>query len=156
MQKRMSASEQVAMQHLHAANNAMFAALPLVEKRLNMRGAMAMFNGARGSITKLIQMLKDTMPPEQVAAYDRNVRTLKYAIKVVSPSVQVAQECRDDGCWLSVAALEQILGASREHCLTCMKDPQQQRACKLAKAFNEIPIGRQDEKADGCGYFTGI
>ena len=151
--KRMNASEQEALLHLNVA----YVAIRKARSNLNIRmgripGVNAMCGGAEGGVKRAIQHLKNTMPEEQRRAYDRNCSTMMYSIKV-TPATRVLE---DDGYWVSVKAMDTLLGAAAEACLICTKDLQEQRKCPLAKAFNEIPIAKGDANASGCGYFTGI
>lgn len=150
MKKRMNSSEQDAMLHLRAAYNALDRVQPLIDR--GVPHVSAMLNGARGGVFRATQLLLDTLPDEQLAAYYRNSRAMAYAIKVRS----VAVRGDDDGYWLSMDALETLLKAARETCIICTKDPQQQRMCPLGKCFNEIPIARGDMNSNGCGYSHGL
>ncbi len=150
--KRMNAEEQIALYNLEAAIKAIELAKPLAKQRLGMPGAKAMFRGAEGSLKKLLELIKDTMPTEQRTAYAMNARTLKYWFKIAPPM----RRFDDDGCWISLEGVDAILDAAREKCLVCTLDLQQQRKCPLAKAMNQVPVKNMDENASGCGYHSGL
>ena len=78
---------------------------------------------------------------------------MRYSVKVQNVG---GMSAKDDGRWLSIEALELICDATKEHCLVCTKDVQEQRRCRLAKALDELPCAKADEKARGCRYFGGI
>lgn len=152
MKIRLNASEQVALYNLEAAIKAIELAKPLAQKRLNMPGAKAMFFGAEGSMKKLLDKIKETMPDEQRTAFAMNARTLKYWFKIAPPM----RRFDDDGCWISLEGVDAILDAAREKCLVCTLDVQEQRKCPLAKAMNQVPVKNMDENAIGCGYHSGL
>jgi hypothetical protein len=54
--------------------------------------------------------------------------------------------------WVSWDAINGLIEAGREKCITCTLTPQEQRQCKLAKALDEMPA-EKDETAAGCGYY---
>ena len=150
--KRLNAAEQVALYNLEAAIKAIELAKPLAQKRMNMPGAKAMFYGAEGSLKKLLDKIKGTMPDEQRVAFAMNARTLKYWFKIAPPM----RRFDDDGCWISLEGVDAILDAAREKCLVCTMNVQEQRKCPLAKAMNQVPVRNMDENAVGCGYHNGL
>lgn len=150
--KRLNAAEQIALYNIEAAIRALDLAKPLENQRMNMKGAKAMFKGAEGSLKKLLEMIKATMPDEQRTAFAMNARTLRYWFKIAPP----ARRFDDDGCWISLEGVDAILDAAREKCLMCTKDVQEQRKCALAKAMNQVPVARMDEHSHGCGYHSGL
>lgn len=149
--KKFSGLEMNAFLHLQAAWCAMEKAEPLTE-RIKGINAYGMFRGADGMIKKIIDRLADTMPAHQRDAHTRNCRTLEYGCFVKRPS----KINPDDGLWLSYAAANQIVGAAKEYCLTCTKNPQEMRSCKLHKALDELPLIHEDCNNRNCPYFGGI
>ena len=124
---------------------------PLTERIKGIK-AYGMLKGAHGMIGKIIDQLEDTMPDHQFAAHIRNCKTMEYGIYIKRPS----KINLDDGLWLSYAAANQIAGAAKEYCLTCTKNPQEMRSCKLHKALDELPLIHDDCNNRSCPYFGGI
>lgn len=150
--KRLNAAEQIALYNIEAAIRALELAKPLAQQRMGMKGAKAMFFGAEGSLKRLLEMIKGTMPDEQRTAFAMNARTLKYWFKIAPPM----RRFDDDGCWISLEGVDAILDAAREKCLVCTLDVQGQRKCPLAKAMNQVPVRGMDEHSHGCGYHSGL
>lgn len=94
------------------------------------------------------------MPEEQRASVQRNINGLKYSLHVVR--VNGGNTSKEDGIYLSWHALEAITEATKDRCLMCTKDIQEQRKCPLAKALDETPVKKADENARGCRYFGGL
>lgn len=151
--KRLNANEQLALMHLCAAVQALAASSALNKRVGKIKGAKAMLNGAKGMIDKLLDSIFDTMPLEQLISIRRNLNTLTYSVSVKSVG---GKDYKTDGRWLSLAALDELCGATRDHCLMCIKTVEEQRRCHLAKALDELPCIHADEDARGCRYFGGI
>lgn len=150
---RLNADEIHALLHLCAAVQALKKAEPLQDRIKSLDSGKTMFSGARGMLQKLARNIFKSMPPEQYASFDRNLAGMRYTVKVQNVG---GMSVKDDGRWLSIEALELICDATKDHCLVCSKDVQQQRSCKLAKALDELPCAKADEKARGCRYYGGI
>lgn len=153
--KRLNAKEQNALMSLCAAYNAIGDAMVLEDRLKQLPRAWAMIKSCDGQIKKMIEMIAGSMTAEQLRAFYNNRKTLTYYIAVKSPA---GRPYDNDGRWLSYAALDTILDAAQDHCITCMKDPQEQRKCKLAKALDELPLKNGDDPAFkvGCRYIKGL
>jgi hypothetical protein len=112
-----------------------------------------MYNGAKGLLRKTIDQIFESMPDKQFASFVRNLDNMRYSVAVQNVS---GMSAKNDGRWLSIEALELICDATKDHCLVCSKDIQQQRSCKLAKALDELPCVKADENARGCRYYCGL
>lgn len=152
--KRLNATEQQGLLALYAALNALNDSEDLDSRLSQIDKGKSMRNGARGMIRRLAEKVMDTMPTEQLVSFSRNLRTLRYYVEVARPG---GRPYKDDGRWLSYDALDMLCAAAQEgRCLVCQKNKQEQKQCPLAKAFDELPCMKADEKADGCRYFTGL
>ena len=152
--KRLNASEQQALIAMFAALNALKDSEDLDTRLNQIKGAKSWRNGALGMIRKTCEAVLDSMPTEQIVSVKRNLQTLRYYIAVVKPG---GRTYKDDGRWLSYEALETLCAAAQDgRCLMCQKNKQEQRQCPLAKAFDELPCMKADERAEGCKYFTGL
>jgi len=152
--KRLNASEQQGLIALYAALEALKDSEDLDTRLALIDNGKGMRNGARGMVRRLSEKIMDTMPSEQLISFSRNLRTLRYYVEVARPG---GRPYKDDGRWLSYDALDILCAAALEgRCLVCQKNKQEQRKCPLAKAFDELPFMKADERADGCRYFTGI
>ena len=151
--KRLNATENNGLLSLCAAFNAIGDA-EVLEKRLKeLPRGWQMLKSVDGQIKKLITMIAESMPEEQLMAFYRNRKTLTYYVAVKSPA---GRPYDNDGRWISYDSLDTVLEAAQSYCLTCSKDTQEQRKCKLAKALDELPLRKADEKAHGCRYFSGL
>jgi len=103
--KRLNATENNALLSLCAAFNAIGDAMKM-EKRLKMlpRG-WQMIRSVDGQIEKLITMIAESMPVEQLQAFYRNRNTLTYYVAVKSPA---GRSYENDGRWLSYDALDTL------------------------------------------------
>lgn len=151
--KRLNSTENNGFMSMCAALNAISDAEVLEKRIRTIPHAWGMYKSCAKQIEKLIEMICGTVPVEQLMAWHRNRKTLKYYIAVTSP---MGRPYDNDGRWLSYDALDTILDAAQAYCLTCTKNPQEQRQCKLAKAMDELPLRKADERAHGCRYFTGL
>lgn len=152
-QKRMVASETNALLDLFAAAKAVKNA-EVLEKRLRtLPRGWQMFKSIQGQIEKLIALVELSMPREQMYSVERNASTLTYRIAVKSPG---GRSNADNGRWLSLEAIDEMCEAANNVCALCTKDVQEQRKCKLAKALDELPMKKADEKHHGCRYHNGL
>ena len=152
--KRLNAAEQQGLIALYAALNALKDSEDLDSRLELIDNGKGMRNGARGMIRRLSEKIMDTMPTEQLVSFTRNLQTLRYYVEVSRPN---GRPYKNDGRWLSYEALDMLCAAAQEgRCLVCQKNKQEQRKCPLAKAFDELPCMKADERADGCRYFTGL
>lgn len=151
--KRLHANERDALLHLCAALQG-FASASALDKRIaSIKGAKSMVNGAKGMLGKAIAEIYDTMPVEQLLSFRRQLKGLRYSINIQNVG---GKDYSDDGVWLSLEALDALCGATKDHCLMCVKDTTEQRRCALAKALDELPCINVDEDAMGCRYFSGL
>lgn len=150
---RLNADEYHALLHFCAALQALKKAGPLDARIATLKGGKGMLNGARGMLTKIKNGIFSSMPDEQFASFIRNLNCMRYSVKVQNVG---GMSAKDDGRWLSIEALEVLCDATKEHCLVCTKNVQDQRSCRLAKALDELPCVKADEKARGCRYYGGI
>ena len=151
--KRLNASEQNALLSLCAAYNAIGDARGLDRRFAQIPRGKQMIGSVDGQIAKLIEQVAISMPEDQLKAFYRNRNTLTYFVSVRSPN---GRRYDDDGRWLSYGSLDILCKAASTECITCMKDPQEQRKCLLAKALDELPCTKADEEAFGCRYFKGL
>lgn len=150
--KRLDYMENNALMSLFAATNA-FRDAEALEKRLKtMPRGWQMFKSCVGQLNKMIAMIELSMPREQMLSFERNRRNLQYSIAVKGPSGKAGQ----NGRWLSEEAMEELCRGAQEKCLLCTLDKQAQRQCKLAKALDELPMLKADEKSTGCRYHSGL
>lgn len=152
-ERRLNADEIHAFLHFNAAIQALKCAEPLSSRIAEIDGGKGMYNGARGMLKKIADRIFSEMPLKQHESSLRNLRNMRYTVAVQNVG---GLSSKNDGRWLSIEALEHICDATKDHCLVCTKDVQEQRSCKLAKALDELPCAKADEKARGCRYFGGI
>lgn len=153
--KRLNSTEQNALMSLCAAFNAIGDAAALENRLKSLPRGWQMIRSCDGQIAKMIELIAESMPTEQLMSFYRNRKTLTYYIAVKSPA---GRPYDNDGRWLSYDALDTILEAVQDHCITCMKNPQEQRKCRLAKALDELPLKKADnsEYVNGCRYIKGL
>lgn len=152
--RRLSSSERQTFMELVVARTALrslegcekwFSTIPKANQR---------YHTARTLLTQLFEDAMAAMPEEQRASTQRNINGLKYSLHVVR--VNGGNRPSDDGFYLSWPALESITEATRDRCLMCTKNVQEQRQCPLAKALDEAPVKKADNNARGCRYFGGL
>ena len=151
--KRLSATEQQGLMDLFVTINALKDSEDVDRRLGEIKGATAIRNGALGMVRKTVEVIMNSMPDEQRISFTRNLRTLRYYKAVASPN---GRDYKDDGRWLSYDALDTLCEAAQDRCLLCQKNRQEQRQCPLAKALDELPCNKADERAEGCRYFTGL
>lgn len=152
--KRLTANERQTFMHMVAAMEAFEYMKPLETLRFSkIRGGKWLFRTGAGIIKKLYAETLATIPKEQRDSILRNLHGFRYSLHVANVN---GKDMKNDGHWLSWSALNAITDATRDHCITCSKDIQQQRTCPLAKALDELPCINADENARGCRYFGGL
>lgn len=151
--KRLHANERLALLHLCAALQGFASAGALDDRIASIKGAKSMIKGAKGMLSKVMDEIFDTMPVEQLISFRRNLKGLRYSISVQNVG---GKDFKNDGCWLSLDALDALCEGVKDHCLMCTKDIAEQRRCPLAKALDELPCINADEDAHGCRYFGGL
>ena len=151
--KRLNATENNGLMSLCAAFNAIGDAEVLENRLKQLPRGWQMIKSIDGMIAKLITMIAESMPNEQLLSFYRNRKTLTYYVAVKSPA---GRQYDNDGRWLSYDALDILCEAAQEKCVLCTRNPQEQRQCKLAKALDELPLRKADEKHHGCRYHNGL
>ena len=152
-QKRLTASERQGLMHVFAAVQAMEELAPLMRRIDSIPGCKRLVSSARGMLRKAADEVLGSMPLEQLKSVRRQLPGLRYSIYVKNVN---GKNMNEDGLYLSFDALDAIAFALKDHCLTCTKNVEQQRQCKLAKALDEMPCVNADENARGCRYFGGL
>lgn len=151
--KRLTASERQGLMHMFTAVQAMAELDPLRRRIDSIPGCKRMVNGSLGMLRKAATEVMNTMPAEQVMSIKRNLPGLRYTISVQNVN---GKNMANDGLWLSFDALDALAFAVKDHCLTCTKNIEEQRKCKLSKALDELPCINADHEARGCAYFGGL
>lgn len=109
-------------------------------------GARDMGMAATG-LASVLRRMYDTVPYEQLKHLRNQIAHKGVRVGVFATRA----EKNDCGMVLTWEQLETFAEAAREKCLACSLDPQQQKSCKLAKLFDEMP-GTKDKYSKGCGY----
>ena len=152
-QKRLTASERQGLMHMFAAVQAM-EELTSINRRLeSIPGCKRLVRSARGMLRKAADEVLGSMPLEQLKSIRRQLPGLRYSIYVKNVN---CRNMNEDGLYLSYDALDAVAFAVKDHCITCSKNVEEQRKCKLAKALDELPCVNADENARGCRYFGGL
>lgn len=103
------------------------------------------FSRAVGACKRLMERFCDTVPDDQLVSLTKNVKRFK-----VHYGVELPPQRRDStGFWLSESDLQTMSAALAEHCLGCMKDVTEQRACGLKKVLDRVSA---PEHAHGCDW----
>jgi len=151
--KRMTGNERESFLRL------MTAADILHKERDALAGRMKMIpNGSRdygliaAKTQKLFEALLTTIPLEQLLTFQRN---LPYTVYSVGTKNVGGKHDSEFGMWISFDALNAIIDSLHDHCMLCTLDIQDQRKCPLAKAFDTLPVSK-DEDSRGCGYFGRV
>jgi len=103
------------------------------------------FSRAIGACKRLMERFAETVPNEQLVSLSKNLKRFKVEYGVALPPKR-----RDStGFWLSEKDFQTMSGALAEHCLGCMKNVTEQRACGLKKVLDRISA---PEHAGGCDW----
>ena len=87
-----------------------------------------------GAFNRLMTHFADTVPPEQLVSLRKNGECYQVQSGIVLP-----RHGKDDsGFWISDRDAEAIRGGLGEHCLGCVKNLTEQRACPLKKALDNM------------------
>ena len=152
-QKRLTASERQGLMHMFAAVQAMEELSPITRRLESIPGCKRLVRSARGMLRKAADEVLGSMPLEQLKSIRRQLPGLRYSIYVKNVN---CRNMNEDGLYLSYDALDALAFAVKDHCITCSKNVEEQRKCKLAKALDELPCVNADENARGCRYFGGL
>lgn len=85
-----------------------------------------------------------TVPVDQLQTAKHDMLSATYKIGWYRP-LQVRDEW---GVWIPYKDLSVMAGAISDHCITCGKDGNEMRKCKLRRILNDLP-GKTDEPDDG-------
>ena len=150
-QKRMNASEQIAIKQLAIA-------LTILQdhdldKRLEgIKYGKRDMGNLRSTIQRVFEGLMATVPLEQALQLRKTMQTLKFSIGVPKPINR-----RDDeyGMWVSMHATNTLANAALEQCMLCECSEKEMRACEIRKALDELPIPlpAQGNGPGKCPYF---
>lgn len=100
---------------------------------------------AISALEKVVAGFCETVPDDQLLSIQKNVKRFE-----VKYGVKLPPQRRDEmGFWLSEKDLQTMSGALYEHCLGCMKDVTEQRACGLKKVLDRVSA---PEHAHGCDW----
>ena len=152
--KRLTGSERQSFMELVVARTALKNLETCVKWFGDIPKAKWRYRTACTLLAKLYADAMAAMPEEQRASTQRNINGLKYSLHVAR--VNGGNTSKEDGFYLSWEALEAITEATKDRCLMCSKDVQEQRKCPLAKALDETPAKKADNNARGCRYFGGL
>ena len=151
--RRLKSTEYTALMHLMAAVEAMGSAGALNDRIASIPRCKAMINGAYGGLCKGTKAILKSMPLEQVRSVQRQLKGLDYNLRIKSVN---GVDHRETGYYVTLDALNCICAATKDHCLMCDKNTEEQRKCKLAKALDELPCINANESTHGCRYYGGL
>ena len=150
--KRLTASERDALQRLNVAYDILLETASALRERARMvpyaSRDLAMI---RGRIEGIMRQIAFSIPPEQRATYNNNLRMASYTIGVKGPAVGTP---RNDayGMWISWNELNALLEGCHDHCLTCSLDKYETRRCPIRKALDVIPNDGPRSEDGECPY----
>lgn len=152
--KRLTASERDALMRLNIAFEIMSLDVlePLSERMKLIPGAKRDLAMMRARITKILDAVPETIPPEQKKTYVNNLKMLSYTIGVKAPGV-LGRDEKNYGMWIPWEVLNALLAGCHDHCLMCPMDKAQRRACELRKALTTIPNDSQERSDGDCPYY---
>ena len=101
-------------------------------------------------LNKVFAAMLETVPLPQLETMYRNMKAACFWTGTRRPGER--ENKTDFGMWVSWDTINGLIEASRERCVVCTLDPQQQRQCPLAKALDQLP-SEKDEAAPGCGWY---
>lgn len=101
------------------------------------------------ALGRVVSGLYNTVPYEQLAHLSRNIKCAGVHVGV---HIKGRTQEKEYGMCLSWEQIGILMGATKEKCLVCTLDPQEQRKCPLAKILDEFP-GNKHEHGKGCGYY---
>lgn len=106
-------------------------------------------------ITRLLEMFRDTIPPEQLPIYERALRMSQYWVGVRKPGNSAGtRDDREFGMWISYDVLNTLLSGLRDHCDLCNLEKAQRKSCPLKKALDIIPNDVKEREDGDCQYFV--
>lgn len=102
------------------------------------------------ALGRVLKEMYNTVPYEQLAHLSRNIK-----LAGVNVGVHIKGRSKESeyGMLLSWEQIDALMDATREKCLVCTLDPQEQRKCPLAKVLDEFPSNK-NEHGKGCGYYV--
>ena len=101
-------------------------------------------------LNRVFAAMLDTVPIEQLQTMHRNLQHASFWTGARRPGER--DNKTDFGMWISWDAVNGLIEAARERCVTCERNPQEQRQCPLAKALDQLPA-EKDETTTGCGWY---
>lgn len=149
--RRIRGSEAESFKQLHVASDI----LDGLRRDLNERAGMVKWGrrdlaAASTLLNKVFEAMLETVPLSQLETMSRNLKSACFWTGTRRPGER--ENKTDFGMWVSWDTINGLIEASRDRCLTCALNPQEQRKCPLAKALDELPV-EKDETARGCGWF---
>jgi len=152
--KHMCSDERNALMNFSVGMDALDKALKPLTNKLREIGSYRKIKGAFGIVSSTFDDLVGTMELKQMTALLHNVNLMAWDYHVKSPMGK--KGLKDDGMWVPLESLDELVDASRDRCLMCTLDIAEQRKCKLAKALDLIPCSHEDVDLKGCRYFNGL
>ena len=148
---RIRGSEAEAFKRLHVASDI----LDGLRRDMHERAGLVKWGrrdlaAASALLNKVFAAMLDTVPLPQLQTMARNLKTACFWTGTRRPGER--ENKTDFGMWVSWDAINGLIEAGREKCITCTLTPQEQRECKLARALDTMPADK-DETATGCGYY---
>lgn len=150
---RMTASEREGIMRLGMITSVVQEIEPNFQKRAQiMPGFMKRLHTMQTLSMSAVNQFKETLPEEQYATYNNNLKLCKYRIGAMKGTGG-----RDDvnfGIWLPMGVINGLLEAVRTHCDLCNLDTAERRACRLRKTLDNIPNDIRERDNGDCPYFT--
>ena len=149
--RRIRGTEAEAFKRMHVASDI----LDGLRRDLHERAGLVKWGrrdlaAASALLNRVFAAMLETVPLPQLETMSRNLRSACFWVGVKLPG---ERENKDEfGMTLSWDAINNLIEAGREKCLTCALNPQEQRQCPLAKALDTMPA-EKNETTTGCGWY---
>ena len=151
---RLTASDRESLIRLNVAYEIMATERGQLERRLSaIRGGKRDYGLIKSKINKLMEEITGTIPDEQLMTYVRSLKMASYTIGIKRPG-NMERNDKDYGMWLSYEVINALLSGCHDHCMMCLSDKAERRACKLRKALETIPNDASDRNDGDCPFYT--
>ena len=107
---------------------------------------------ARGMLERYMREVNQTIPPEQVKAFERSIAESTITVGVRCQATRDRNRGTEYGVIVPIDTLNLLFAACLDHCLTCTGDRESQARCDLRKALDVIPNDAEERTDGGCQY----
>ena len=154
--KRLTADEREALARISLAIEFLNVEAKFLERRSKAVHGAGYLAAAKGLMERYLKDVYRTVPREQLVVIQRSFKETTVEVGIKCSATRKVSLDKEFGLVIPMYAANKLMEASRDRCLMCGLNTEEQRKCELRKAIDMIPNNIEDREDGGCPYHWAV